>query len=99
MILTWKSIDKSITNQYLLKRLFVHIVNPKKNEKKKEAYLSPSKKDKRIPPSNDTEKGRAQVIEHVLLYALSETEWKDNNINIKLEKLNVTPGIFIPASV
>lgn len=68
-------------------------------KKKKEAYLSPSNKDKRIPPSNDTEKGRAQFIEHVLLYALSETEWKDNNINIKLEKLNVTPGIFIPASV
>ena len=45
----------------------------KKEISRKEAYLSPSNKDKRIPPSNDTEKKNrkvAQFIEHVLLYAL-----------------------------
>lgn len=77
MILTWKSIDKSITNQNLLKILLFTLSIQRKMKKKeisrKEAYLSPSNKDKRIPPSNDTEKKNrkvAQFIEHVLLYAL-----------------------------
>lgn len=66
----------------------------KKEISRKEAYLSPSNKDKRIPPSNDTEKKKQKGSS---VYRTCFTLCTQDNINV--EKCNVHLAfLFLPVS-